>query len=401
MKVFLGENLISTNHVAGQATESFEISGLMPGMTYTYKVVANGDGETYSDSDSSAASAELTTSDPYAANAINTDLGDGNWGVPVESLVSGSYGSYSFNGFELESAVVYAGSAKGIKGESHTNRIAMDRASSGGKITLPTVNSVEQIEIHATAGTAGNGFLLKEFDAVNNIWTAVGDMYVYDEYSKNSGLDSIYIISVSRAVPTKFRIENPTNGSVFIYQVITRTTNPALLDKPVTGTATGVTSTGFTANWTPVDNAGGYKIWVYRGNTLAGTENVSGQASSSASIADLSPATEYSYKVQAIGDEDVTYSDSFLSFSSEMVTTLSDVGTAVPTVDDDTAIRLVAGNIVTSSRGNINVYNLSGALVAEGRDTDRLDISALPAGIYIAGFINSGQNGIVRKITIY
>ncbi len=324
VKVYMGANLIKTVSASGQATSSLVVSGVMSGITYSYKVVAKGDGTNFGDSEESNPSASVTTSDPYASATLNTDFGDGTWGTPVETQpASGSYTSGSFNGFDLNAAVLYSGSVKGLKGETHINRIAIDKGANSGMVTFPTVNSVEQIEIHATAGTAGNGFILKEFNTTTNTWDAIGSIRTYDAATKTAGTDSIYIIPVSRTVPAKFRIENASSGGIYLLQIITRTTNPQLLSKPLVGTATDVDETSYTANWTPVANATAYDIRTYRGTTLVSTIRVNGQSTASTSITGLSANNSYSYRVQAIGNNDIDFSDSFLSFSSASHTCIS------------------------------------------------------------------------------
>jgi hypothetical protein len=373
----------------------------MSGITYTYKVIAKGDITNYSDSEPSSASANITTLDPYASNAIHTDFSDGlTWGTPVETQpASGSYPSSSINGFDLSAAVLYVGTTKGIKGETHTNRIAIDKLASGGKVTLPTVNSVEQIQIHATAGTAGNGFQLKEFNATTNTWNAIGGTYVYDANTKAAGTDSIYIISVSRSVPTKFRIENPTNGGIYLMQVITRTTNPALLAKPTVGEASGVNSTGFTANWTAVSNASGYKVYVYQGTTLISGApfTANGQSTESIAISDLTSENAYTFKVQAIGDGDVNYSDSFLSVASASVST--SVGTSLEKAGTSNFAFVTDKKVSLSETGNINIFNLQGSLVYQAKNVNAVNTN-LASGMYIVDFTNSTGHKLIQKILI-
>ncbi len=397
IKVYLGPNLISTTNVSGQATQSAVITGLMPGLTYTYKVIAKGDVTNYSDSEPSEASTDITTLDPYATNSIHTDFNDEpTWGTPIDLLpATGSYPSSSVNGFELLSSVLYTGTIKGIKGETHTNRIAIDRLSGGGKVMLPTLNSVEQIEIHATAGTAGNGFQLKEFNPSTNAWIAIGGTYVYDANSKNAGTDSIYIISISRAVPTKFRIENPTNGVVYLYQVITRTTNPTLLAKPTVNDATGILATKFTANWTPVANATGYKVWVYQGTTLVKTVEAAGQATSSVEVTGLEQDTEYSYKVQAIGDGDVNYSDSYLSVASIAFSTGNT--TSVSSANKNIKIFAKNNQLISNIAGVVEVFGMQGNLILNKEIKNEITLN-IPNGMYLVRL--TGNDGTIHTTRI-
>jgi len=401
VKVYIGSNLYSTTNVSGQSTQSLAVTGLMSGLSYTYKVVAKGDITNFSDSDPSTASAGFSTTDPNATNAINTDFGNVSWGEALTTQPgTGTYPSSSVNGFDLSAAVLYTtnGVVKGIKGESHTNRIAIDKVTYGGKITFPTVNSVEQIEIHATAGTAGNGFVLKEFNATTNTWDAIGSTRVYDANSKASGLDSIYIIPVSRSVPSKFRIENPTSGGIYILQIITRTTNPALLAKPTVGAASAISPTSFSANWTAVASATGYKVYVYQGTTLiAGAPfSVSGQTTESLAITDLTAETAYTYKVQAIGDNDVNLSDSFLSFAASVTTSTA---TDLDNVNQKISLNVDGKTITAPVTGNFDIYSLQGKWLLSSKGVNAINTN-LPTGLYIVNFNNENGFKSVQKVAI-
>lgn len=398
VKIYLGTNLVGTTNASGQATSNAAITGLMSGMTYTYQVVAKGDGVTYSDSDPSASSSEIKTLDPYATDAIHTDFNDGTWGTIAGSIpTSGSYPTYSVNGFDLTAATLCIGSIAGIKGESHVNRIAIDKLANSGNVALPTVNALKQIEIHATAGTAGNGFQLKEFNPSTNSWTAIGGTYTYDAATRTAGTDSIYIISLDRTSPTKLRIDNPTNGAIYIWQIITRNTNPVLLSKPVVLDASNVTTSGATANWTPVENATGYKIYVYQGTTLiAGAPfSVNGQTINSFDIINLAASTTYSYKVQAIGDGDINYSDSFVSSAIEFSTVI----TGTDNLKNNPNITVVNKKIVCTETGNIHIYNMQGSLIESARNVKTIQTN-LPSGIYIIKFSNQNGETKIQKISI-
>ena len=94
------------------------------------------------------------------------------------------------------------------------------------------------------------------------------------------------------------------------------------LDAPLSGSATNITTTGFTANWTPMDfNATGYYVKVYWGSILYSTTSVSGQSTSYKDITGLITGLSYTYKVIAVGNG-TTYTDSDTSASSEIFTLL-------------------------------------------------------------------------------
>ncbi|MDD2798599.1 MAG: T9SS type A sorting domain-containing protein [Bacteroidales bacterium] len=393
VKTYLGANLISTTPVASGT--SVAISGLMSGTDYTYTVKAIGDGGSYSDSPESSSSATVTTAGRLAT--INTDFSDGTWGTVAEvAYTTGAFPTSSINGYDLVAAGFYFGSTKGAKGESHTNRIAVDKASAGGKVTLPTVSSLEQLEIHATFGSGDKDFLLKEFNPTTNTWTQIGD-YTYNLASKTTALDSIYIIPISRAIPTKFRIENNTSSGLYIAQIITRTTNPALLDRPVAAAASAITESGFTANWTAIANASSYVVKVYAAGTLVGTYPVSGGSTESYVISDLSAVTEYTYKVQAIGDGDVTFSDSFLSIASAPVTT--DMATNLNELKNK-VVMVVSGNMITADQqGDIKIYDVQGAQVFEANGVTKVN-THLSNGMYIVRLTNVNGIQSVKKVSI-
>jgi len=338
VKTYLGTSLITTTTASGQTASGVTVTGLMSGLAYTFTVTAVGDFTNFSDSDPSAASASVTTLDPYASEAINTDFGDGTWGsVSATAFTTGFFPTSSVKGFDLSVSGLYTGSGKGPKGETHTNRISIDKVSFGGKITLPTVNSIQQIEIHGAAGTAGNGFTLKEFNATTNSWDIVGT-YTYDASSKNANLDSTYIIPLNRSVPTKLRIENASAGGYYLWKVITRNTNPALLTRPVINQATTVTGSGFTASWAVVPNASGYKVMVYNYGALKNTFTVSNPAATSYTVAGIDTAKVCTYKVLAIGDGDINFSDSYLSYYWSPLTSFSVTRINSPVIGTATGI---------------------------------------------------------------
>lgn len=94
------------------------------------------------------------------------------------------------------------------------------------------------------------------------------------------------------------------------------------LTAPTVGTASALTSGGFTAAWTPVANASGYTVKVYWGSTFVDSTNVTGQSASTVAVTKLVPGLVYTYKVIARGDASV-YFDSALSSASDSFTLLT------------------------------------------------------------------------------
>lgn len=335
VKVYQNGSLVSTTNVAGQSSTSLAISGLTSFLTYTYTVIAKGDGTNYSDSDPSTAQT-FTTTDPNAVNSIVTDFSDGSWGALT--VGPSSYGDVSTNGFDFVKSNLSSGSYYGGKGELHSKVIGMDNKTNGGKMTLPTVNSVAQIVIHAATGTADRTFDLKEFNKVTGAYDLIAT-YTYTAASKASGLDSIYVIPLVRSAPSKFRIENSGYGSMSVMQVKVLATAPSTLSKPAVGAASEIKATTCTTNWTPVSNASSYTVKVYLqkhnglgavvSTSLKFTGSASGAVASSVAVTGLQADSTYNYTVQAIGDGDVSYSDSYLSAISANFTTGHQLATPV------------------------------------------------------------------------
>ena len=318
VKTYIG-GILATTSSASSSSNSLVVTGLMAGVDYTYTVSAVGDGISYG---ASAESSPISVTTTGRVASVSTDMNDGTWGTALLALpANGAFGTTYVNGFVLSSAVLYTGTSKDSKGISHTNRISLDKSTYGSCIILPTVNSIGQLEIHGSMGTAGNGITVKELNTATNTWMAVGGTYVYDIYSKNAGSDSIYIIPISRNTPTTLKIENASTGSGNVWQVITRTTNPSLLTTPTISPASSITATSFTASWSSVANATNYEIKVYKGTTLKVTANTTaGQATTSLAITGLQADSTYTYKVKALGDGEINYSDSYQSLASASFT---------------------------------------------------------------------------------
>lgn len=163
---------------------------------------------------------KYTTSTSNSSNSIDkiyTNFGDGiTWGIPAKtSYETGGYPSSTINGFNLVKAFLYTGSMVCPAGETHKNRIVVDRSSQGGTFEFPVLKNVGEVEIHALTGTAGNSFRLDEW--VNNQWQTIGT------YITRKTPDSIYTIPLVRNTETKLCIANNTSSILNIYKVLTRT----------------------------------------------------------------------------------------------------------------------------------------------------------------------------------
>jgi hypothetical protein len=219
-------------------------------------------------------------------------------------------------------------------------------------LVFPTVSTVQQLEIHGYPASAPRDFLVKQY--IGGVWTPVGPGTngTVGTYTMSSTTEAIITIPVTgNNTNAKFRIENGGSGGINITQVFARNSTPTFLSAPIVGTAGSVNSTGFTANWTPVDaNATGYTVFVYNGTALTGSYPVSGQATSSLIISGLTANTTYTYKVLSKGDGDLFFSDSYLSVASAVFIT----NMAAPAVQPATGI--------TSSGFTANWLPVTGAV---------------------------------------
>ncbi|MEI8086554.1 MAG: T9SS type A sorting domain-containing protein [Paludibacter sp.] len=116
-----------------------------------------------------------------------------------------------------------------------------------------------------------------------------------------------------------------TPGLSYSYQVIAKGDGSTTTDasavasasfvSPIPAVATAmISSTGFTATWTPTTNATSYTVNVYQGIDLLSSTNVSGQASTSQPITGLSAGLNYTFKVLT--------SDGYTSASSTSFTAI-------------------------------------------------------------------------------
>ena len=401
---------VNTPTQFGASVNNSTISGLALNTTYSYTVISNGDNIYTSNSSESSPSTSFTTLSTHQSS-INTNFADGTWGV-VAAITPNSttYPSFSANGFEFSlSQVCNSSSSTGPKAEVHTHRLAMDKGSLGAMITLPTVASVSQLEIHcAAASTTLRTLTVQQF--IGGSWTNIGagtgtnGTGIYDLPNQT---ELIYVIPIiSNNTNAKFRLVSSAGngGSISIFQIITRTTTPTILTAPtvsVSDVASNISATEFTANWSTGDaNAQGYKVFVYSGSTLVNTYNTTNENTlRSLVITGLTPSTTYTYKVGSLGDGDSSYSDSYVSATSASFSTLADLGTDVPKVSNNSVLKIAGKTIFSSEMGDIEIYNLQGSKIIEVRNTNKTTVN-VANGLYIIRFRNDKGTEIIQKVLL-
>lgn len=390
--LYLTTNLISTTNVEGQSASNLSFTGLAMGTTYTFKVMAVGDGVTYLNSDASASSAIAKTT-AVTVNQLNPNFADGTWGGVVSgSLALGTFPTYSANGFDLTKGYIQSTNVNGLKGEAFTHMLKLDKTSNLGVMDLPTVASVAQLEIHASA-TTGRQFTLSIWNSGTSAWD------LYGTYTTTVDTENIFLINfASLLTNVKFRIVNISSGAFSFYKIKSHTSQPVALSAPTVGTASNIGINGFTANWTAgVANATGYKVYVYKGSTLVTTADASGQSTNSAVITGLQADSVYTYKVGAVGDGDVSFSNSLLSGASASITMLSDVGTSIKNIDSRGFFTLINQTVFASETGNFEVFNLQGSRLIEARNTNNVTLNTT-GGLYLVRF--SSETGTEKALKI-
>ncbi len=411
VQTYLGTNPVPVNTTnAGVGTTSVAVSGLMSGVDYTYTVTAIGNNTTYKNSLESTSSSFTTTG---KVSSINTDFGDNTYGNgttynSTTPPVSASYPTYSINGFDLIATCVYSSSATGPKAEVHSAYLKLDKGNLGAMVILPTVTSVNQLEIHANnvSTTTARTFTLQQL--ISGVWTNVGagsgsGTGLYDLPITQA--EMIYVIPITtNNTNAKFRILNTASqsGGINVMQIITRTTTPATLNAPTVGVsdvAGNITDTGFTANWSTGDaNAQAYKVFVYNGGTLVNTFNTSNDNTlRSLAITGLTASTTYTYKVGSIGDGDNLYSDSYVSAASAAFTT--SIATAINSLNENSVITVSGKTITISATGNLEVFNMQGAKLMEAKITSTINTN-LAKGLYIARFKTTDNKTTIQKIIL-
>ncbi len=411
VKTYHGTSLIST--ISVPSGTSTAVTGLMSGLNYSYKVTAIGNGTTYSDSPESGAVNVQTSG---SVSAINSDFSTGF--TTAAAYSTGLFPTYTENGFDFTAASLLANTKTGLRAETHVNYVNIDKLIYNGSLTLPTVSSLEQIEIHAGTGTAGRTFTLQEY--VNGAWST---LTTFTTNAVTSNLDEIFLFNISRASATKLRIANAGNGGMYVYQVITRSTTPTMLTAPTVGTASNIKATTGTANWTALANASSYTVRVYlqrhdnvgalTGSTsLKFTGSAAGAAATSLSFTGLQADSTYKYTVQAIGDGNVSFSDSYLSASSESFVTAHQINISSTSNASSVLAGITANDdVLVGSGGTLNLdasISLNKITVAAGGKLTLADTKSITANSVIlqsnvdgtASFVDENAAGATITATV-
>lgn len=214
----------------------------------------------------------------------------------------------TYEGFSLISSSLENKSVIGPSGEAFTPRITMGKQSNGGMIVLPAVTGAAQVDIYASVGGANPSFNLDTYDYSNDTWSTIETFSCAEtntcyRFSKVLNSDQV----------TKLRIANADGSAKYIWKIVTYPTAPTQMAVPASPAVANVAAHSFTAKWTAVTGASGYRVVVFNNDeSRKTTQEIEGGDIIQYNFKNLDPETDYTFKVSAKGDGETTI-DSELS----------------------------------------------------------------------------------------
>ncbi len=362
VKVYAGENEIALQSVMGQAAVSATFANMPIATELTYTVTAVGDGVAYDDSEESAASAAFSTLAAPAAVVFNPSAAEwAEFACDKGAYSTGSFPSARANGYDFEGSYIEVSKDEDGKsfsitceetGERFTARAMLDKNTNSGSMTFPAVASAARVDMYITAGTADKKYKVQQYNYSTGNWADL------QEIAAPKSPVAMVSVTPNEGV-AKLRIANADGSAKQIWKVVTYAAAPTTLSVPVVGEATELTATGFTANWSAVAGATGYRVIVTSADTTI-RANTAAEVTSLV-VTNLNPETEYTVKVAAIGD-DAAYVGSVLS-EAKVIATPADQGTGIEGINAKGEVRKVVVNGLMLIEHNGEYYYLTGTKV--------------------------------------
>ena len=362
VKVYAGENEIALQSVMGQAAVSATFANMPIATELTYTVTAVGDGVAYDDSEESAASAAFSTLAAPAAVVFNPSAAEwAEFACDKGAYSTGSFPSARANGYDFEGSYIEVSKDEDGKsfsitceetGERFTARAMLDKNTNSGSMTFPAVASAARVDMYITAGTADKKYKVQQYNYSTGNWADL------QEIAAPKSPVAMVSVTPNEGV-AKLRIANADGSAKQIWKVVTYAAAPTTLSVPVVGEATELTATGFTANWSAVAGATGYRVIVTSADTTIRANTAS--EVTSLVVTNLNPETEYTVKVAAIGD-DAAYVGSELS-EAKVIATPADQGTGIEGINAKGEVRKVVVNGLMLIEHNGEYYYLTGTKV--------------------------------------
>ena len=310
---------------------------------------------------------------------IATDFSDASvWGEPAASI-SNPFPSSEIAGFSLVKAGLENKSIMGPAGEAFTPRITVDKKSNGGMIICPAVTGVYQVDVYASVGGSAHTFTLDAYDYNKDKWATIetfecqttGTCYRFSKVLNNDGV-------------TRLRIANADGSAKYIWKIVTYPTAPTQMAVPASPEVANVAAHSFTARWTAVEGASGYRVVVFNNDgSRKTTKEVEGGDIFQYNITGLDPATDYTFKVSAKGDGETTI-DSELSEAVAVTTApeINDVYTRPVTNGNYGTICLPKASADLSAAGAV-FFEVAGKIM-DGSALQQVvfdEVTALEAGV--------------------
>lgn len=242
---------------------------------------------------------------------LSFDFGADEWSSLESSPTDANVNEVDFTQCSRQTGTYYLPTGKKL-----TGRITM--AGKSGEnvsiIELPAVTSAERVDIYASAGSDNKNIKLQQYDYGLMVWEDVQTLH-FD----TKGIYYRFAVTLNSSTATRLRLINDESGAKYIVSVVTYPAAATDLEVPEALEAANVSAHAFSARWTAVSNASGYRIVVYKADGKTQTIKEAVADATSFNITSLSPGTNYTYKVSAIGDDE-NYVDSYLSDVIEVTT---------------------------------------------------------------------------------
>ncbi len=346
--------------------------------------------------------------------SLNFTFGDEVWSDIGASSTTATVNEVDFTKCSRQTGTYYIPS-----GEKLTGRITLDgkSASESGIMVLPAVASAAQVDIYASAGSADKDLKVQQYNYGLLEWEDVQTLHFAE--------DKVYYrfsLTLNNETATRLRLINNVDGSSKqVVRIVTYPTAPTDLAVPASPKVANIAAHSFTAKWTAVEGASGYRVVVFNSNgSRKTTQEIEGGDIIQYNIKNLDPATDYTFKVSAKGDGETTI-DSELSEAVAVTTApeINDVYTrtvtngnygticlpkAAPDLSDAGAVFFeVAGKVMDGSKLTQIVFDEVTSLEV-GKPyvfqatSDELNIPL--TGVAVAEPDNSSSNGLIGAFTV-
>ena len=195
--------------------------------------------------------------------------------------------------------------------EKLTGRITLTGKSGNnmGIMELPAVASAAQVDIYASAGSDDKDLKVQQYNYGLLEWEDVQTLHfeeaqVYYRFS----------VTLNSETATRLRLINNVDGSgKQVVRIVTYPTAPTDLAVPASPEVANVAAHSFTAKWTAVEGASGYRVVVFNNDgSRKTTQEIEGGEIFQFNFKNLNPSTAYTFKIAAKGDGETTI-DSDLS----------------------------------------------------------------------------------------